>query len=401
MITQWTVAGSPALEQRIDRLVLELRSRLSHAFAPEDYSVVVIAGGYGRGEGGVDTSQGGENLHNNLDLVWVARHPGSMTRIRERLAAEARYFASSHGITLDTFVIDEARLRRLPCLVMLYDMREGSRVLLGPPERLRELIPYGVADILPSDMRNLLINRGTLLLINRWLLSCAGQLSPERRQLIVRHAMKAMIGLGDALLFMRGEYHWSYQEKQRRMEASVDLPALMRQQYYQAAEFRYRPDYSPFQDIDLHSWNEDLIRLFERGHREYESWRLGATRLHWPDYPGRALRHGLRAEWGYRGTRLRRLKHGLTHTAYSGHLSLSENLGLRLLEPASLLALMFPLVAYDCAAGAPLMWVREQLNSDALTSDELLEDYLRVWGAYLDPSLPERLNAWRREAVNV
>lgn len=397
MIRHWTVAGSPALEARIDQMILSLRSRLQHAFGPEDYTTVVISGGYGRGEGGVDLRAGFETLHNNLDLIWVAPRAAAVDRIREKLAHEARHFERDYGIALDSFVIDESRLRRLPCLVMLYDMRNGHRPLLGDAGWLERHLPFDAQDILPSDMRNLLINRGTLLLINRWLLARAkSHHLPELRRTLIRHGMKAAIGLGDALLFMRGEYHWSYLEKQRRMAAAVDLPLRLRKIYHTAAEFRFRPDYSLLSDRELTSWNRELLALYASGHQAFEAWRLGRSldSFVWTDYPEAGLRHSLGAEWGYPGTRLRRLKHFVCNQAWSTRLSLPANLGLRALESASLLALMFPLVAYELPDPAFAAWVTEQLESDG---QDLLGDYLRAWGSYLDPALLPRLKAWQQQ----
>jgi hypothetical protein len=396
MIRQWTVAGSPALENKIDQMVAGLRSRIGHSFGPDDYTAVLISGGYGRGEGGVELKQGQETLHNNLDLIWVTPQAGKVALIREKLAQEALHFQRNHGVTLDTFVIDEAHLRRLPCLVMLYDMREGHRQLLGQPNYLQKNIAYGVQDILPSDMRNLLVNRGALLLINRWLLRL-GKPTPELRKQIVRHAMKAIIGMGDSLLFMRGEYHWSYLEKARRMQLAVDLPLNLRKAYNQASEFRFRPDYQTFDDVDLAVWNESLLEILNQSHQHFESWRLGMSKQSflWVDYPKQALNHSLISEWNYRGTRLRRIKHFLTNQSFSMQLGAFENIGLRATDSASLLALMFPLVAYELSNKNYLGLVREQLQSQALTSSEILDDYLLAWGSYLDPALLPKMKQWK------
>jgi hypothetical protein len=190
MIRKWTVAGSPALENKIEAMIQGLRNRLQASFSPDEYSAVIIAGGYGRGEGGVQWVHGQETLHNNLDLVWVAPHASQVDAIRSKLESESKAFEDSYGVALDSFVIDEARLKRLPCLVMLYDMKFGHRLLLGKPETWAKMIRYTVADILPSDMRNLLVNRGSLLLINRWLLA-QGQPSAGLREQIIRHGMKS------------------------------------------------------------------------------------------------------------------------------------------------------------------------------------------------------------------
>lgn len=396
MIRQWTVSGSPALEKKIDKMIAGLRSRLAHRFGPEDYQAVMITGGYGRGEGGVEVKNGQETLHNNLDLIWVTPHAAKLDLIREKLEQEALHFQRNHGIALDTFVIDEAHLRRLPCLVMIYDMRHGHRQLLGKPGYLKEILRYGAEDILPSDVRNLMVNRGTLLLINRWLLNL-GEPTPELRKQIVRHAMKAVIGMGDALLFMRGEYHWSYLDKAHRMQLALDLPLKVRKAYDQAALFRFKPDYQAFENMDLYAWNEDLIHMLQQSHLQFESWRLGIRQKNfmWVHYPKQVLRHNLMAEWQHRGTRLRRIKHFLTNQSFSSHLNPFENLGLRATDSASLLALLFPVVAYELAQKNYMGLVREQLQSASFSRQELLEDYLRAWATYMDPALLNNMKKWK------
>jgi hypothetical protein len=389
------VAGSPALEQQINLMLQGLRAKIDQQFGTDAYETIVITGGYGRGEGGVDWSSGQEILHNNLDLVWVTpgHNPEREQRIQRFLQHWSHEFQAQEGVQLDSFIIDAPRLRRLPCLVMLYDMREGHRVLAGPPDRLRTLIPYGVDDILPGDVRNLLINRGVLLLINDFLLR-RGQPSPALRRQMIRHIIKATIGLGDALLFMRGEYHWSYQEKQRRMDLAVDIPSRLRKHYYQAASFRFAPDYRAYDDTDIAAWNQELLDLFQHFHLQFEQWRLKQV-FDWEGYPTRAFEFAWQEDIGYRGMPLRKLKHLLQNQSRSRELSLCGNMGLRMLDNASLLALLFPVVAYQLNNPSYITLAQTQLN--ARPGETLLSTYLRTWGAYLDSGLLPRLEKWQQE----
>lgn len=394
-VGRWTVAGSFALDQQIETMLNDLRAGIRRQFAPTDYESVVITGGYGRGEGGVDFSSGQERLHNNLDLVWVTprRQPERDQRIRQFLNQSSHTLEAEHGVQLDGFIIDAPRLRRLPCLVMLYDMREGHRVLAGPPNQLKHLITYGAKDILPGDIRNLLVNRGVLLLINAWLLE-QGQPSAQLQRQMIRHLIKATIGLGDALLFMRGEYHWSYQEKQRRMDRALDIPSVIRKQYYRAAQFRFAPDYTAYEGVDLQAWNSEVLALFKRFHLVFEQWRLGEV-FDWGQYARLAFDTAWREDLGYRGVPLRKLKQLLQNQSRSKKLGLQGNLGLRALDSASLLALLFPVVAYELSDPTYRALAHEQLN--ASPGQTLLEAYLHTWGAYLDSSLLPRLQQWQKE----
>jgi hypothetical protein len=149
----------------------------------------------------------------------------------------------------------------------------------------------------------------------------------------------------------------------------------------------------------LQVWNEELLELFAQGHLAFEAWRLETPLSHftWKDYPSRAILQSLHAEWGYRGTRLRRLKHFIFNQSFSAKMGLFANLGLRFQDNASVLALMFPAVAYELTDGNYLAWVREQLNAEPLTLQDLLGDYLQAWGSYLDPGLLPRLKIWQKQ----
>src|SRR5690606_3500364 len=118
-----------------------------------------------------------------------------------------------------------------PCLVMWFDMRFGHKVLLGDPSFARGLDRFRLSRIEPADVRNLLVNRGTLLVINDLLFDGPGGNDEAARRTALKHAMKAVIGYGDALLYFLGEYDHSYVEKQRRMRIRRDVPAAFRDLY--------------------------------------------------------------------------------------------------------------------------------------------------------------------------
>jgi hypothetical protein len=95
-----------------------------------------------------------------------------------------------------------------------------------------------------------MVNCGTLLLINDLLLEDEVS-SLERRRTIIRHVMKGIIGYGDALFYVLGAYHWSYQERQRRMRKQVSVPESFRHLYDEAMEFRFQPSYVKYLEHDF------------------------------------------------------------------------------------------------------------------------------------------------------
>jgi len=381
---RFTARAGPQLEARITKWMQDAADRMEAVLAPREYRAVVLLGGYGRGEGGVERRGGEEFPHNNFDMLVLAtvhrrRFAGLKARVQEALAP----LAAECGIGLDAGVVSYARLLRSPCLVMWYDMRHGHKTLLGDPRALSSLERFRRDRIVPDDVRNLLVNRGTLLVINDALREQGGRVEDLRRTL-VRHAVKAIIGYGDALLFFLGDYHWSYREKQKRMREQEGVAPSFRKLYDAAMEFRFEPDYARFPGGDLEPWLDRLHEELEPVHLLCESLRLRRPGLHWEDYPEAAFRAVL-AEGLRRPRRLARGAKGLL----SGRNGLPSGtrrarLGLRLSRVPDRLGILFPVVAYDLAVPALRQLARREFAAAGEDLPALRRAYLRTWGVHGD-----------------
>jgi hypothetical protein len=215
---RFTARGGPAIEAEARQVAVGIAATARRVVPTDALRALVLLGGYGRGEGGVEHRNGREYLHNNLDLLLILE-PGAQresAQIKAALEQALAPIATGAGVGIDLGTITTTQLRRAPCLVMWYDMRHGHKTLLGDRKFVPSLNRFRIDRILPSDVRNLLVNRGTLLALNDVLLD-ENPTDPAVRRAVVRHAVKAIIGYGDALLYTRGAYHWSYLEKQRRM----------------------------------------------------------------------------------------------------------------------------------------------------------------------------------------
>src|SRR4030095_384452 len=70
---RFTARGGDEAEGYICTLVHEVVEVLSFTLDPSSYRAVVMIGGYGKGEGGVESTPQGERPHNNLDLLVITR----------------------------------------------------------------------------------------------------------------------------------------------------------------------------------------------------------------------------------------------------------------------------------------------------------------------------------------
>lgn len=396
---RYTACGGVDVESRIRAILNECAEALETALSSSLYRSVVLLGGYGRGEGGVvrDRDRNGclvERPHNNLDFLVVARRAGDRALIQERADVALAPLIHRHGIGMDVGVMAERDLRTAPCLVMWYDMRHGHRTLLGDPNFVPRLERFTATGVPAWDIRNLLVNRGTLLVINGALADARGTegLSAADARVTIKHAVKAVIGYGDALLYFLGDYHWSYLEKRRRMRARTDVPGAFRALYDEASGFRLEPDYPAWTRRDLDSWMHDLLATIEPVHLTCERLRLGDSTLTWERYATAAFRSaltdGLEHPRGW-ARKARALLEPPPATRLAGT---AARLGLRVTRARERLPLLFPAVAY---AGMPAEFRR--IACDLLGCEDepaaLRRAYLRAWGVHGDTNFAAALRA--------
>jgi len=377
-------------------LVDEAAALVNKAISPPDYRALVIIGGYGRGEGGVEIVDGDDRPHNNLDFLLIAEtlRPKKLQALRESLMRALLPVMQQYEIEIDISVVSIWKLRMSPSLIIWYDMRFGHKTILGDANYVSALSRFRVDQIPTRDAIRLLVNRGTLLLINDQLLD-QGNESIESRRRIIRNNMKAVIGYGDALLFFLGQYHWSYVERQSRMRSCDDVPKAFRSLYDEAAEFRLQPNYAHYQSRDLRACSTDLRNALEPIHRMCEIRRLGAAELQWDKYLDLVLRHAFSDEplsaraWVRKGLHLTR------RTNCSQELSARARLGCKVMGTKDRSQLVFPLLAYHLKEPKLQAFAAATLNVPPESSIETLrEAYIRLWCEEIDINSLSDLRAW-------
>jgi hypothetical protein len=382
---RFTARGGPEVEAEIGALVTRAGDLVRARVPSGAYRALVLLGGYGRGEGGVERREGVERPHNNLDLLLVTTGRGDGPALKRLLDELFLPLARASGVGIDVGVIGALRLRLAPCLVMWFDMRFGHKTLAGDASFVPSLTRFHAGAIEPADVRDLVVNRGSLLVINDALLArgAQGALAAGARRTLVKHAMKAVIGYGDALLFSRGAYTWSYLEKQRRMRARRDVPADVRALYDEAVEFRFQPSYERYIARDPGPWLDDLRARLAPVHLGFERWRLGAPDLTWDEHPRLALAHELRV--ASRSPRAlvcaARAARNLWEARRAGaHLDLA----LAAASPRARLAAAFPVVLYGAGCPSASEVARRIVGAPAASLEALRLGYLERWGAHGD-----------------
>lgn len=327
---------------------------------------------------------GTQRPHNNLDFLLITRglSGSDATHLKTQLDAALAVLATQYALGLDLGMIDEAKLRRSPALVMWYDARFGHKTVLGDAGLMPLLTQFSLEKVPASDIRNLLINRGTLLVINELLLERELSSEAERRT-VVKHAVKAIIGYGDALLYSQGQYDWSYAEKRKRMQQSSRIPERFKALYEEAIAFRFQPDYTRFAQRDLKLWQIDLRCQLSEVHLHVERQRLEKPMVSWEGYIETALASAARVQ---PQDLLRQSVRFLRGSAREipASLSMTTALGLRMGGTQEALAATFPSVAYAAPDMRERSLARELLGGADLTHSALRRAYLRTWRSYGD-----------------
>lgn len=385
---RFTVRGGPSVEACVKEMVERATHVIAANIDPSTYRSMILHGGYGRGEGGVERVGFLQRPHNNLDFLMITRpfYPGDLAALKRRMDDLFRPIVTDYGVGIDTGVIREWTLRASPCLVMWYDMRFGHKTALGDATFVGSLSRFSKARIEPWDMRDLLINRGTLLVINDALLA-RGARSDLDRRFIVKHAMKAIIGYGDAYLFAAGRYDWSYVTRQRRMRALLSAPARLRQLYEEAMDFRFEPAYASYVGRDLGAWMAELRSELSPVHLAFERFRLNEPWLTWERYADRALRYALVESLFSSRAALRKAKN-LVQGLRAGAQTFNQG---ALFDVATLCngergnrSIAFPAVLYGEGGPALAELARSLLGAESASPADLSRAYLARWGAIGD-----------------
>ncbi len=306
-MTAWTVDGNPQVERRLSEVSCELASAIRTTIAPSALRTAAIIGGYGRGEGGVLQTPAGATAHNNIDLLIVSRGRIESAK-KAHASAVLRKVGAQAGVPVDVGWVSQRQLRIAAPRVMWYDVRCGHRVLAGDSEFLSSMRRFRCDNIPVVDVIDLLTNRAALLVLAR-LLTERPKPSVWARREAIKASMKAVVGLGDALLWQSGQYRALYTEKARRMQSLQSVSDEFRQRYADAVAFRFRPDYESFEGREV-QWVREVCAEAEIAHQSFIGTLFGGD-IPWSAHEAEmlkfCLRHrGLRGWGGLLRTKLRR-----------------------------------------------------------------------------------------------
>ncbi len=383
---RFTAKGSQKVEVLITKMVEEIIAIIERTIPEKDYKCLYMLGGYGRGEGGVVIVNGQERPHNNFDLMLVTNELRSekAEELKTQINNSLKQLSDRIGVGIDISLIIGNKLRSSSCRMIWYDMKYGHKLLAGNSDLIMSCSQFTLHKIPPWDAKNLLVNRGTLMIINDLLLK-QKTLDLELKKVIIRHKVKSIIGYGDCLLFFLGQYDWSYLEKQKRMQARKDVAPEFKKLYDDAMNFRFQPDYEPYLNLDINQLMKEVKNLMNTINLQCESRRLHKKKLNWDNYIFFALAHGVNeGGLGLKAWGKRFMNYSSMETEFPGKAPTRVRLGYKFLGEKGVLPLIFPLIAYNLRSQDYRKIARSFLQVQNFNFEDLRSAYLKKWGIYMD-----------------
>jgi hypothetical protein len=288
---RFTIDGSEALEQRIASDMEAVRASVTAAVEAGELTALVLGGGYGRGEGGVYTVDGEERVYNDYDFFVVVPYTSRKRRnaLSARLLEVKAAIEPQFGIHVDfSPPMPLSTLGALPYEVMYMEAREGHHVLIGPEDVFSALPAYDPARPPLEECARLFMNRGIGIFLAGKTIAQQAPLNTEDHEFAVRNIYKAMMAMGDSVLYLRGVYSPSYVERRARF-AAQDLSGVpggerLRAVYEASLDFKLRPDHAVPGGARLEAWHRDMVDLYLEVFLWFERQRLNKPDLDWQSY---------------------------------------------------------------------------------------------------------------------
>jgi len=245
---RFTVDGSEELETHLERTCRKALAGVQHLIPERKLEGLLLAGGYGRGEGGVLRTETGDQPYNDLEFYVFLRGNNFLNERRYHPALQdlAEHLSPAARVEVEFKILSLAKLRRSPLSMFYYDVVMGHRWISGEESLLSGCEHHRDAERIPlAEATRLMMNRCSGLLLARERLERA-EFSPADADFVGRNLAKAQLAFGDVILTAFGRYDWSCLERHKRLKQlnrSEDLPWLseVQRHYTSGVEFKFRP----------------------------------------------------------------------------------------------------------------------------------------------------------------
>lgn len=279
----------PELAGRLGGYLARLGRDLERQVWKHGVAALVLAGGYGRGEGGVFRAEEGAagTLYNDLEFFLFLKPSADTGAAAEWCALHEKQGTRELGIDVEFKRDAEGVLQQGRPTMFFHDLLQGHRLVWGDPGLLYGARPElrDAAALPAEESTRLLFNRGSGLWFARERLEQEGA---KELGFIERNHMKARLAMADAVLALAGRHHGLCEERARRIAAGgfPTPPAWSRLVSWHAegVAFKLRPRHRAKDPAPLRLAQVELTATWLEVFLWVESRRLGRTFAAASDY---------------------------------------------------------------------------------------------------------------------
>ena len=273
----------PRLTALLDGFLASLRDNLKLQPFNGDVRALLLAGGYGRGEGGIfrDAKNSGALLYNDLEFYLILDDRAGAEPVERWCAGRAHAGEETLGIEVEFKILRETAFLNAEPSMFYYDLLAAHRVVAGP-EDFAARVPSRLLDpaLIPArEATRLLFNRGTGLFYS--LVALADADARATNGFVERNHAKARLALADAVLALNGRYHFSCRERHNRLGARPPLTPpdwdTIVEWHAAGVEFKLHPRHRNPPVADLQKTQAELAGVWMRTFLWLESIRVGVT----------------------------------------------------------------------------------------------------------------------------
>ena len=373
----FTWQGPAAVELRIERDQRTVAQAVSGLVEPAALRALVLAGGYGRGEGGFRWHDGVPLPFNDYDyfLIVSGIGPRAMRRLRQGLRSLGHRLSAELGLEVDFAALEERRLHRLPVCMMYSELKWGHRALLGDSSCLQAIPGPAPSELPLSEAARTLLNRGALLLMNE--IDLRGGTIPDAER-FERYLCKAILAGGEALLAKDGLYHPLLSVRQARLaDTTGSLPAGFLELHRGAMDYKFGARDTAVALATPRERQQVAVAAWSSAFAALESRRLGRTFSDWTAQAPASVPKG-QGRAGWTGV----LRHLALHAAFPHRSRWLRDMTRCAYHPRERLIAALPLLLEERGEAAPVAAARALGVADDAAWCVAAGAFLEAWPRY-------------------
>lgn len=292
---KYTVNGDPRIDAKVENDLQRIKTGIKMLMG-NAAEVILVAGGFGRGEGSVVATTQRIRIINDYDIIILLRARGPLSfwcqfrRWNEPLEKLAECLAKD----MDMKQIDLAMRsrsyfsKRTAPTIEKYEIRNGHSLLAGRFDPCN-LMPNWKGDQIPLFEGTWLFrNRGLGLLIAGCYIDRLGRIDATYRENFAIECNKALLAIGDSVLLLESKYHWSYANRLKIIEGdrfpNVPCGEDIVKLYAEALREKLKPEFNRYHLRNpLECWLE-ITTMFIEFFLWFEGRRLGSRFNDWIAY---------------------------------------------------------------------------------------------------------------------